>query len=81
MGAGEIDLATRWLLYFFGFLAVGAAVGFLVARISTFELGSGVGLALPGLVSLSFTLGFVQGFRELSYDPARSTGRDPNAGW
>lgn len=70
----ELDLVTRWTLWFFGSLALGGAVGFLVAKVSTFELGLGVGLLIPGLVSLSFTLGFVQAFRELAYDPRRLLG-------
>lgn len=70
----ELDLVTRWMLWFFGALAVGGAVGFLVARVSTFELGLGIGLLIPGLVSLSFTLGFVQAFRELAHDPRRIVG-------
>lgn len=70
----ELDLVTRWTLWFFGSLAIGGAVGFLVAKLSTFELGLGVGLLIPGLVSLSFTLGFVQAYRELAYDPRRLVG-------
>jgi hypothetical protein len=70
----ELDLAARWTLYFFASLAVGGVVGFLVAKLSTFELGMGVGLLIPGLVSLSFTFGFIQAYRDLSYDPQRRTG-------
>ncbi len=70
----ELDLVTRWLLTFFATLALGGVVGFLVAKLSTFELGLGVGLLIPGLVSLSFTLAFVQAFRELAYDPRRLAG-------
>lgn len=70
----EIDLVTRWMLWFFATLALGGAVGFLVAKLSSFEIGLGVGLLIPGIVSLSFTLGFVQAFRELAYDPRRLVG-------
>lgn len=70
----ELDLATRWMLWFFGSLVLGGVVGFLVAKLSTFELGLGVGLLIPGLLSLSFTLAFVQAFRELAYDPRRIVG-------
>ncbi len=70
----ELDLVTRWMLYFFGSLFAGGVIGFLVAKLATFELGMGVGLLLPGLVSLSFTLGFIQGYRELAYDPMRTSG-------
>lgn len=69
-----MDLVTRWMLSFLGALALGGAVGFVVAKLSSFELGMGVGLLIPGLVSLSFTLAFVQGYRELSYDPRRFVG-------
>ena len=40
----ELDLVTRWMLWFFGSLALGGA------------------------------LGFVQAYRELSYDPRRLVG-------
>jgi hypothetical protein len=34
----------------------------------------GIGLLLPGLVSLSFTLAFVQGYRSFAFDPQRIDG-------
>lgn len=70
----EMDLVTRWTLWFFGSLFAAGALGFLVAKLSTFELGMGVGLLVPGLVSLSFTWAFVAGYRELAYDPGRLAG-------
>ena len=70
----EIDLVTRWMLYFFASLVVGGLVGFLVARLATFELGLGVGLLIPGCVSLCFTAAFVAAYRELASDPARLPG-------
>ncbi len=70
----ELDLVTSWTLYFFGSLALGGIVGFLVAKLSTFELGMGVGMVIPGLVSLSFTYAFVEGYRVFTYDAARTTG-------
>lgn len=70
----ELDLVTRWLLSFFGSLALGGIIGFLVAKLSTFEAGMGVGLIVPGLVSLSFTYAFVEGYRVLSCDAARTRG-------
>ena len=72
--AVELDLVTRWTLYFFGSLLAGGVLGFLVARLATFELGMGVGLLLPGLVSLSFALAFVQGYRSFAFDPVRVDG-------
>lgn len=71
----ELDLVARWTLYFFGSCLVGVAVGFVVARLSTFELGLGVGLLIPGLVSLAFTVGFFREYRDLSFNPLRTTGR------
>lgn len=70
-----MDLVTRWMLSFFGSFLVAGALGFLIARFSTFELGMGVGLLVPGTVSLSFLVAFVTGYRELAYDPARLPGR------
>ena len=70
----ELDLVTRWTLYFFGSLLAGGVLGFLVARLSTFELGMGVGLVVPGLVSLAFAVAFVEGYRAFTRDPARTTG-------
>jgi hypothetical protein len=70
----ELDLVTRWTLWFFGSLLAGGAIGFLIARLSTFELGMGVGLLVPGAVSLSFVVPFVAGYRTFAYDPARTTG-------
>jgi hypothetical protein len=70
----ELDLATRWLLSFFAAAAVGSVLGYLVARVSTFELGLAVALLILGAVSLSFTVAFVRGYRELAYDPRRVPG-------
>lgn len=65
---------ARWTLYFFGACFLGGIVGFLVAKLSTFELGMGIGLVIPGLVSLSFTVAFFQEYRDLSFNPRRTTG-------
>ncbi len=70
----ELDLVTRWTLWFFASLVIGGGVGFLVAKLTTFELGLGVGLLIPGLVSLSFSLAFVQAYRALASDPRRLDG-------
>ena len=72
--AVELDLVARWTLYFFGSCLAGLGVGFLVARLSTFELGLGVGLLIPGLVSLSFTIAFFREYRDLSFNPRRAVG-------
>ena len=71
----ELDLVARWTLYFFGSCLVGGVVGFVVARLATFELGLGIGLLIPGLVSLSFTVAFFREYRDLSFNPRRTTGR------
>ncbi|MEO6025890.1 MAG: hypothetical protein ABIR79_03370 [Candidatus Binatia bacterium] len=54
--------------------AIGGIIGFLVAKLSTFVAGMGVGMIIPGLVSLAFTYAFVEGYRVFSYDAARTTG-------
>lgn len=70
----ELDLIARWTIYFFGSCFVGMIVGFLVAKLSTFELGMGIGLLIPGMVSLSFTWAFLGEYRDLSFNPARAAG-------
>ena len=70
----ELDLVARWSLYFFGSCFVGLLVGFVIARLSTFELGIGVGMLIPGLVSLSFAWAFLREYRDLSFNPRRVVG-------
>ena len=70
----EMDLVTRWMLWFFAALLASGLGGVLVARLATFELGMGVGLLVPGIVSLAFTGRFLAEYRALAYDPARTTG-------
>lgn len=70
----ELDLVARWTLDFFGSLVAAGIVGFLVAKFSSFDLGVGVGLLIPGLVSLSFTWAFLAEYRDLSFNSARTTG-------
>jgi hypothetical protein len=49
-----MDIVTLALLYFFGALFAGLALGFVVGKLTRFELGLGVGLLLPGVVALWF---------------------------
>jgi hypothetical protein len=53
-----MDLASAWMLAFFGACALGGAVGFLLNKLVGFEFGLGVGLLIPGLVSLHFCWNF-----------------------
>lgn len=68
------DLATAWILAFFGTCATAVAVGFAVARVTSFETGLGVGLLLPGLVSLAFTSRFATAYRDVTRNPHRVRG-------
>lgn len=49
-----MDFITVALLSFFGALAAGGLVGWLVGHFTKFELGLGVGLLIPGVVALAF---------------------------
>ena len=70
-----LDLVASWLLAFFGSCAVGALLGWLVARFSTFEHGVGIGLLLPGLVSLAFAGRFAVEHHDFTHAPSRAHGR------
>lgn len=67
-----MDLVSSWTLAFFGTCAVGGLVGWLVARFSTFELGIGVGMLLPGVVSLSYAATFLVEYRDFTQNPHRT---------
>lgn len=69
-----MDLVAAWTLSFFGACAVGGVLGWLIGRFSTFELGMGVGLLVPGLVSLWFTARFAVDYREFTRSPSRAVG-------
>jgi hypothetical protein len=69
-----MDLVSSWVLAFFGTCAVGALVGWLVGRFSTFELGLGVGMALPGIVSLGYALTFLAEYRDFTQSRYRVPG-------
>ncbi len=68
------ELATAWTLSFFGACAVGGVVGFLLAKGLGFEFGLGVGLLIPGVVSLGFTAAFVTEYRDFRDNPSRASG-------
>lgn len=70
-----LDLASSWVLWFFGACAAGGALGFVLGKLLGFEFGLGVGLLVPGVVSLSFTLAFVTEYRDFRDDPSRAVGR------
>ena len=70
-----LDLASSWVLWFFGACAAGGALGFVLGKLLGFEFGLGVGLLVPGVVSLSFTLAFVTEYRDFRDDPSRAAGR------
>jgi len=74
MGAMGLDLAATWMLSFFGACFAGMAVGFVVGKLSRFEIGLGVGLLLAGVTSLSFTPRFALEYRALTTSPWRSEG-------
>jgi hypothetical protein len=69
-----MDLVSSWVLAFFGTCALGGLVGWLVGRFSTFELGLGVGMALPAVVSLSYALTFLAEYRDFTQSPHRVPG-------
>ena len=69
-----LDLASSWVISFFGACAVGGVVGFVLAKLFGFEFGLGVGLLVPGIVSLSFTLAFVTAYRDFRDNPSRASG-------
>jgi hypothetical protein len=69
-----LDLAATWMLSFFGACALGGVVGFLLNKLIDFEFGLGVGLLIPGAVSLFFTAQFVTEYLDFRDDPSRSTG-------
>lgn len=69
-----LDLASSWVISFFGACAVGGAVGFMLAKLFGFEFGLGVGLLVPGIVSLSFTFAFVTEYRDFRGNPSRADG-------
>lgn len=74
MGAMGLDLAATWMLSFFGACFAGMAVGFLVGKLSRFEIGLGVGLLLAGVTSLAFTPRFVREYRDLTTGAWRTEG-------
>jgi hypothetical protein len=69
-----LDLASTWMLSFFGACAAGGAVGFLLAKLIDFEFGLGAGLLIPGIVSLHFTFQFVTEYLDFRDAPSQASG-------
>lgn len=69
-----LDLVTSWVVSYFGSVAVGGLLGWLVGRGTRAELGLGVGMLVPGVVSLGFTVALTLAYREFTSDPHRTTG-------
>lgn len=61
-----MDIISAATLAFFGSLAVGGLLGFLVGRSSAFELGLGVGLIIPGAVALTCAALCLEAYREVT---------------
>jgi len=69
-----LDLASSWVIWFFGACAVGGVAGLMLGKLFGFEFGLGVGLLVPGVVSLSFTVAFVTEYRDFRDNPSRADG-------
>jgi hypothetical protein len=74
MSGMELDLVAGWTLWFFGACFAGTAIGFLVAKLSHFEIGLGAGLLVIGATSLWFVPRFALEYRELTTSPWRTAG-------
>ena len=70
-----LDLASTWMLSFFGACAAGGAIGFLLNKLIDFEFGLGAGLLIPGIVSLHFTFQFVTEYLAFRDDPSQAAGK------
>jgi hypothetical protein len=71
----DYDLTTAFVLWLFGSFAIGGLVCALAGRLFGFETGMGIGLLVPGVVSLSFTLAFFSEYLDFRDAPDRTTGR------
>jgi len=69
-----VDLLSVAFLAIFGAAAVGGVIGFLVARVSRFEIGLGVGLLIFGAVAFYFSVRCLIEYRAFAY-------AGPNALW
>jgi hypothetical protein len=70
----DYDLATQWMLWFFGTCFGGALLGALVGRFTSFETGIGVALLLMGAVSLSYVPRFWIAHDDFLHHPLRAEG-------
>jgi hypothetical protein len=71
----DYDLVTSFTLWLFGSFAAGGLIGFAIGKLLGFETGMGVGLLVPGVVSLSFTVAFASEYLAFRDAPDRATGR------
>jgi hypothetical protein len=69
-----MDLVSSWTLAFFGTCLGGALVGFVVGKLTDFELGVGVGMLLPGIVSLTYLWTFATEYLDFRDNPSRADG-------
>jgi hypothetical protein len=61
-----MDIISTAMLAFFGSAFAGGLVGWLVGRFSSFELGLGIGLLIPGIVALYFAAQCLLDYRQFS---------------
>ena len=61
-----MDLISLATLAFFGSLLASVLLGFVIGWLSAFELGLGVGLIVPGAVSLAFATMCLREYRDFS---------------
>jgi hypothetical protein len=71
----DYDVTTAFVLWLFGSFAAGGLVGVAVGKLTSFETGLGVGLLVPGIVSLSFTHAFATEYLAFRDAPDRTDGR------
>jgi hypothetical protein len=69
------DLATSFVLWLFGSFFAGGLTGLAIGKLTRFEVGLGVGLLVPGVVSLSFAAAFATEYLRFRDAPDRTTGR------
>ena len=71
----DSDLAVSFVLWLFGSFLAGGLVGLAVGKLTRFEAGMGVGLLVPGVISLAFAAAFATEYLRFRDAPDRTTGR------